>query len=115
MLLNETEYWTLLRRDLSTFIERCFRELNPEQEYFPNWHINLIAGALEDCLTGKTKRLIINVPPRSLKSICISVAFVAWFLGHRPSAEMICVSYGQDLANKHSLDCRRIMVSQWYQ
>ena len=70
---------------------------------------------MEDCLTGKTKRLIINVPPRSLKSICVSVAFVAWFLGHRPSAEVISVSYGQDLANKHSLDCRRIMASQWYQ
>jgi hypothetical protein len=43
-----------------------------------------------------------------------SVAFPAWCLGHRPSAQILCVSYAQDLADKLSRDCRRIVISDWY-
>ena len=58
--------------------------------------------------------MIINVPPRSLKSIAASVAFVAWLLGHEPSARIICASYGQDLADKHARDCRIVMGDDFY-
>ena len=105
----------LLRRDLTTFIQKNFCELNPETEFVLNWHIELIADRLEQCRLGRIKRLIINIPPRSLKSHCVSVAFVAWLLGHNPSEQIICASYGQDLADKHALDCRSTMASAWYQ
>ena len=81
-------------------------ELNPDTDLLMNWHLNVIAQALEDCFTGKTKRLIINVPPRYLKSHCVSIAFVAWLLGQRPASQVIVASYGQDLADKHARDCR---------
>ena len=55
------------------------------------------------------------MPPRSLKSLLISVAFVAWLLGHDPALRIICASYGQELADKLASDCRRIMLSDWYQ
>ena len=83
-------------------------------QYLPNWHIEKIAEELEKCRRGETKRLIINVPPRSLKSHCVSVAFVAWLLGHNAAEQIIATSYGQDLADKHALDCRTIMMSLWY-
>ena len=83
-------------------------------EFMPTWHNELIASKLEACLRGESKRLIINVPPRSLKSLQAAVAFPAFVLGHNPSAQIICASYGQDLANKHSLDCRNLMSSTWY-
>ena len=38
----------------------------------------------------------------------------AWCLGHDPSAQILCVSYAQDLADKHARDCRAIMMSGWY-
>jgi len=114
MKLTANEYLTLLRRDFSTFIEASFRELNPDTQFLANWHIDAIASELERCLRGKTKRVIINVPPRSLKSHCASVAFPAWLLGHKPSAQIICASYGQDLADKLALDCRTLMNSDWY-
>jgi hypothetical protein len=114
MSVTQEEFDALLRMDLSTFIERSFYELNPETEYLLNWHIEKIAEELEKCRRGETKRLIINVPPRSLKSLCGSVAFTAWLLGHNPAEQIIAVSYGQDLADKHALDCRRIMMSLWY-
>ena len=77
-------------------------------------HIELIAAKLDACRQGQVRRLIINVPPRHLKSLCASVAFPAWCLGHDPAAQIICASYGQDLADKFARDCRRIMASTWY-
>jgi hypothetical protein len=59
-------------------------------------------------------RLIINLPPRHLKSLMASIAFPAWCLGHNPSAQILCVSYAQDLADKLARDCRNIMMSLWY-
>jgi len=74
----------------------------------------LVASKLEACRRGAITRLIINVPPCSRKSHAAAVAFPAFIIGHNPSAQIICASYGQDLANKHSLDCRTVMTSEWY-
>jgi hypothetical protein len=63
---------------------------------------------------GHIRRLIINMPPRYLKSLLASVAFPAWCLGHDPAAQILCVSYAQELADKLSRDCRRILASDWY-
>jgi predicted phage terminase large subunit-like protein len=63
---------------------------------------------------GRIQRLIINLPPRHLKSLLASIAFPAWCLGHDPSAQILCVSYAQDLADKLARDCRGIMASHWY-
>ena len=112
--LSPSEYLAILRHDFYAFMERAFYELNPDVSFMPNWHIELIASTLERCRRGETKRLIITVPPRSLKSHCASVAFPAWLLGHNPGAQIICASYGQDLANKLALDCRSLMASEWY-
>jgi len=97
------------------FVERGFRELNPQTEFQHNWHIDVIAEALEQCRTGKLRRLIINVPPRSLKSHMTSISFVAWLMGHNPAAQIICASYAQDLSDKLAADCRSLMTTEWYQ
>lgn len=112
--IQRRDYHALLRHDFYGFIERSFYELNPTTPFMPNWHIEVVADALERCRVGSCKRLIINQPPRSLKSLAASVAYPAFVLGHDPSAQVICASYGQDLANKLSLDCRRIIESPWY-
>jgi predicted phage terminase large subunit-like protein len=39
---------------------------------------------------------------------------VAWLLGHNPAANIICVSYAQDLADKLAADCRTLMLTDWY-
>jgi predicted phage terminase large subunit-like protein len=114
MRLTPEELKAFSRQDLSVFIERCFHERNPQTEYLHNWHIEVIAAELEKCLRGKTKRLIINLPPRSLKSVCASVAFPAFILGQNPAAKIICASYGQKLAETLAGDHRAIMVSDWY-
>jgi len=114
MNLTPADYSVLLRQDFSAFIQRCFHHLHPQAAYLPNWHIDVMAGKLDACRRGRIRRLIINIPPRHLKSIAGSVALPAWWLGHDPSAQVLCLSYGQDLANKHALDCRSVMMSDWY-
>jgi len=114
-MVTSREFLSLLRTDFCAFIEKSFNELNPHAEYLPNWHVEVMAAELEAVRFGYTKRLIINLPPRSLKSHAVSIAFTAWLLGHQPSAQIICASYGQDLAAKLSMDCRTLMSSRFYQ
>jgi predicted phage terminase large subunit-like protein len=104
----------LLRNDLTSFIERAFFELNPQTPYRFNGHIAVIADRLEKVRRGEIRRLIIMLPPRSLKSHCVSIAFGAWLLGHDPGTHLICASYGQELADKLARDCRTVMQSHWY-
>jgi predicted phage terminase large subunit-like protein len=116
MLENPTraEYETILRQDFGTFAAHCFYDLNPQTKLATNWHLDVIAAKLAAVRRGESKRLIINLPPRSLKSLLASIAFPAWCLGHDPSAQILCVSYAQDLADKLARDCRSIMMSEWY-
>lgn len=113
-IIRPLELDVLSRIDLSTFTHRTFVELNPQTEYLHNWHIDAIASKLMDVAEGRIRRLIINLPPRNLKSICASVAFPAWLLGKYPSKKIICTSYAQDLVNKMANDCRSIMTAPWY-
>src|SRR6516225_1734822 len=113
--LTATEYEALLRQDFGTFAARCFYELNPQIELEVNWHLRVIAAKLAAVRQGQIRRLIINLPPRHLKSLLASIAFPAWCLGHDPSAQILCVSYAGELADKLARDYRLIMMSRWYQ
>jgi predicted phage terminase large subunit-like protein len=105
----------ILRHDLRAFVHKVFGTLSLGQVYVRTWHIDAIVHQLERVRRGEIRRLIINMPPRSLKSIVSSVAFPAFLLGHDPTKRIICVSYSGDLAKKHSLDFRAILESSWYQ
>ena len=114
--ITPSELDALMRLDLMTFIHRCFVELNPTLTMSESPHLRILAAKLADTLLGRgPKRLIINLPPRSLKSISVSVAAVAWLLGSDPTKQIMCASYGQDLADKHARDARTIMNSAFYQ
>lgn len=113
--MTKSEYHALLRNDPYSFLQRVFYEINPQTKFKGSWHIEYLMAKLEACRLGKIKRLIVNIPPRSLKSISASVAFPAWLLGKDPSAQILCVSYAQDLAEKHARDCRNVMSAEWYQ
>jgi hypothetical protein len=63
---------------------------------------------------GRIRRLIVNIPPRHLKSLAASIALPAWLLGHDPALAIINVTYGQELSDKFARDCRGIMMAQWF-
>src|SRR5271155_2125568 len=112
--LTRASYDDLLRRDFASFARRSFVELNPQTRFLLGWHVEIIAAKLAAVFDGRIRRLIINLPPRHLKSHLASVAFPAWCLGRNPSAQILCVSYAQELADKLSRDSRRIVASDWY-
>src|SRR5208283_4187925 len=112
--VSTQEYALILKTDLTSFIERSFYELHPGHQLDLAPHIEVIATKLEAVRRGESTRLIINLPPRHLKSHCVSVAFVAWLLGHEPAKHVICASYGQDLADELAGACRRVMRSPFY-
>ena len=113
LLLKMSEDATL--DDFHNFVQMCFYTINPSTEFKDNWHIKLISEYLSACEKGEIKRLIINMPPRSLKSLLVTVAWPAWLLGKDPSRRIIASSYSQYLSLKHSMDSRLIMNSDWYQ
>jgi predicted phage terminase large subunit-like protein len=115
MTLIPSEYEFILRRDFLSFAERAFYELNPQTTLLMSPYIELMAAKLEACRLGRCRRLIINVPPRHLKSQLASVALPAWYLGHYPFRHVICACYGQDLSDKFARDTRTVMQSPWYQ
>lgn len=102
------------RRSLSYFIKDTFKTVDPGAEYLHNWHIDLMSEYLMACYMGQIKNLIINIPPRFLKSIEVTVAFPAWVLGQDPSEQFVASSYSDKLSTKHSVDCRLVMESDWY-
>ena len=97
--MEDTEEFleTILRQDFPSFIGKVFSTINPGAKYHANWHIDLIAEYLEGVRLGQIKRLIINMPPRTLKSVCVSVAWPAWLLSLNPGARIMVASYSSIL------------------
>jgi hypothetical protein len=114
MAFDPRLYQALLRNDFRAFLEKSFRTLSPGDRYVWDWHIGAIAWQLERVRRGEVKRLIINMPPRSLKSMTASVAWPAFILGRDPTQRIICVSYSGELARKFSNDFRALINSPWY-
>jgi predicted phage terminase large subunit-like protein len=104
----------VLRQDLGAFIAKVFCTVSPGDSYVHNWHVDAITYALTQVHRGQNRRLIVTQPPRSLKSICTSVAFVAWSIGHDPSKRFACVSYSHELAASFSREFRKVVTSDWY-
>jgi predicted phage terminase large subunit-like protein len=103
-----------LRNNFESFLQMCFLYLNPGAPFLPNWHIKAIAHQLDRVRRGEITRLIINMPPRYLKSLTVTVAFTAFLLGHEPWRRIFAISYGDDLSAKHASDFRSTMHSPWF-
>lgn len=112
--IDSETYASLLRLDFHLFGQRVFAALNPQARFLDNFHLQLIAAELEECRHRRVKRLIINIPPRSMKSIYASVAFPAWLLGHDPGARIMCVSYAHELAIRLAIDTKTILQAPFY-
>jgi hypothetical protein len=91
-----------LRSDFGLFLHRCFLTLNPGAKFHTNFHIDAVSYRPTEVTAGKCTRQIFNFPPRYLKSTIVSVAYVAWVLGHDPTKRIFVVSYADELSFKHA-------------
>ena len=103
------------RSHFGAFVCAAFKAVNPGQRLIPNWHIDAVCFRIQQMTEGGCrKRLVLNLPPRSLKSFIGSVCLPAWLFGRSADARIICASYSQDLADKFSRDCRALMDTPFY-
>lgn len=99
----------------SHFVQGAWDVLEPQTDLLWNWHHDLICEYLTATALGQIKRLIINVAPRSTKSLLATVSFPDWIWTKRPSDRFLFGSYAETLATKHSLFRRNLIESDWYQ
>ena len=104
---------SLCREDFYSFVKKAFDLLEGQNKFVPSPYLELICNELVRC-TKQKKRLVINLPPRSLKSFVVSICFVAYMLGLNPKLRILCVSYGKELANELSRKTKVLMESEFY-
>jgi predicted phage terminase large subunit-like protein len=103
------------QRSLRAYVEQAWPILEPHTPFTPNWHIDLLVEYLEAVTAGEIRTLLINVPPRTMKSLLVSVLWPTWEWLRRPGGRWIFSSYAETLALKHSVDRRTVVQSAWYQ
>ncbi|MBB6124592.1 phage terminase large subunit [Sphingobium subterraneum] len=85
-----------------------------DRPYIANNHVEALCVQLEAAFTGGPRSLLVNMPPRYLKSITVSVLFCAWLIGRDPSFKIIVATYGATLSEDHSRLFRRVVRSPFY-
>lgn len=101
-------------RSLQHFIISMWRYVETEK-FVPGKHIDLICSHLQAVREGDIKRLLINIPPRCMKSLTVSVFFPAWCWLHEPTLKFLFASYSEALSIRDSVRCRRLIQSPKYQ
>jgi predicted phage terminase large subunit-like protein len=105
----------LCREHLSVFVQKAFPYIDPGATYLHNWHVDCICEHVHELVSGANKRLVVNIPPRYLKSIICSVCLPAWLLGRDPSVQIIVSAHSASLSDTLSIKTRDLMLTPWYQ
>ena len=103
-----------MRRSLKEFTKSSWPAIEPGRDFYDNWHIDAVSDHLQAVVEGDIKRLIINIPPRHMKSISVAVALPAWAWTIQPEKKFLYASYAGSLSIRDSVKCRRLLDSRWY-
>lgn len=99
---------------LRSFVEAAWRVVEPATVLASNWHIDAICDYLQAVSRGEIDRLLINVPPRHMKSLTVSVFWPAWIWAWAPHTRFLTASYGAGLAERDAIRSRDLLRSAWY-
>lgn len=107
----------LSRRSLADFAKLAWHVLEPSAPLRWGWALDAICQHLEAVTSGEIKRLLMNVPPGTMKSLLTGVIFPAWEWGPAgmPQRRFLGTAHKQDLAIRDAMKCRRLIQSRWYQ
>jgi predicted phage terminase large subunit-like protein len=103
----------IISRDLLAFLQRAWREIERD-ELVLRPYVEFLCAELMRVVVGQERRLIINLPPRHIKSILVSKVFPAFLLARDPTMRIAVVSHSMNLAHDLALPCHRIVSSKWY-
>ncbi len=113
-LAIEREY---CKRSLANFAKQAWPILEPSTPLKWGWALDAICEHLEAVTRGEINRLLMNVPPGSMKSLLTGVLWPAWEWGPMgmPQKRFIGTAHAQELAVRDNMKCRRLIQSEWYQ
>lgn len=105
------------KRSLATFVRQAWPVLEPGTPYVHGWHVEAICEHLEAVTRGEINRLLINIPPGTMKSTLTSVFWPAWEWGPvgMPHLRIIGASHEAGLATRDARKMRMLVTSDWYQ
>ena len=105
------------RRSLATFAKRAWHVLEPATPLKWGWALDAICTHLEAVTRGEIARLLMNVPPGTMKSLLTGVIWPAWEWGPQgmPTKRFLATAHKQDLAIRDNVKCRRLIQSEWFQ
>ena len=119
--LKEIEEAKRLEDSFYEFVKAAWHVFDPA-EFSDNWHLEDICEHMQAVAFGYISRLLLNEPPRTGKTAIISICFCAWVWAQRdraplrgPQVSFFYASYAETLSLEHSLKCRRLIESRWYQ
>lgn len=107
----------LCRRSLADFAKMAWHVLEPATPLKWGWALDAICAHLEAVSRGEITRLLMNVPPGTMKSLLTGVIWPAWEWGPAgmPEKRFLSTAHLQPLATRDNLKCRRLIQSEWYQ
>jgi predicted phage terminase large subunit-like protein len=102
-------------RKLKEFVRQAWQVIEPETPFTDGWVIDAMCDHLEAVIRGQIRDLIINIPPRHMKSLLTSVFMPVWRWLERPGEQFLFSSYGDSLSTRDSVKSRRLIKSAWFQ
>lgn len=105
----------LFTRSLYEFAKGAWQVLEPGRKFKDNWHIRVVCKYLQLVSEGEVHRLLINIPPRHMKSLLVSVIWPVWDWIRTPTRQFLTASYVQKLSTRDALKSRQLIQSPWFQ
>jgi predicted phage terminase large subunit-like protein len=105
----------LAARSLKDYILLAWPQVEPARDFIDNWHLDVLTEHLEAVTRGELTRLVINVPPGTMKSLSCCVFWPSWSWIAEPQLKWITAAYSGLISRRDALRARRLMESRWYQ
>lgn len=101
-------------REFREFAKAAWHIIEPGNKLSWSWHYDLLSEHLTLAQQKRAKRILINIPPRTLKSILVTVMFPVWCWTLDASQSFVCASYADKLSTEHSVKRRDLLESDWF-
>jgi hypothetical protein len=111
--MNDSDKAALLLGSFEPFARMGFRELHDNRELGYEPYLSFVCQQLAK-LKDPGARVVLNIPPRHLKTLFGSVFLPAWLLAANPAEKIIIISYSEQLAQHIAYLLRKVLQSSWY-
>ncbi len=105
-----------MEADLEQFVRGAWAELEPQTPLLWNWHLSTLCGYLQALYEGRLRdpRLIVNIPPGTMKSLLVAVLWPSWIWSKEPGKRVLASSNDGPLVLRDNLKMRQLVTSEWY-